>query len=290
MEEKVLVGAHISIAGGLQLAPMRGKEVGATVMQIFTSNQKQWQGKRITEEELQLWHQALEDTGITHVMSHDSYLINLGSPKPPLLEKSRAAFRQELSRCHLLDIDYLNFHPGAATDSDVEKCLDTIIESLLTIKDLSDKGPTRLLLETTAGQGSTVGHTFEQLAYIIRNVKQHIPIGVCIDTCHTFSAGYDIRTFDACEKTFQQFDDIIGMQHLYAFHINDSLKELGQRKDRHANIGKGFIGEECFKYLMQNSKTKHIPKYLETPNGSEFWKDEISLLKSYATNELSNTL
>jgi deoxyribonuclease-4 len=241
MTKKILIGAHTSAAGGVHNALWEGKEIGATTIQLFTSNQKQWHGRSITQEEIDLWQKALEETRITHVMSHDSYLINLGSPKPDLLEKSLHAFSEEIKRCHALNISYLNFHPGAATDSNEEQCLNRIVESLNSFEQLSATGPTRLLLEATAGQGTSVGHRFEHLAYIIQRVKHKVPIGITIDTCHIFAAGYDIRTNEGWEAILQEFDSSIGLEHLYAFHLNDSVKDLGSRVDRHAPLGEGKI-------------------------------------------------
>jgi deoxyribonuclease IV len=282
MSKKLLVGAHVSAAGGAYKAPYRGKEIGATTIQIFTSNQKQWKGKKISEKEADLWKESIEETGISQVMSHDSYLINLGSPKKEMLEKSKKAFKEEIERCHLLDLTYLNFHPGAATGSTEEECLDTIATSLLELEPCISKGDTMLLLETTAGQGTTIGNRFEQLAYIIKKTHTKIPIGVCIDTCHVFAAGYDIRTKEKWENTLKEFDKIIGLQYLKAFHLNDSKHDLASRKDRHDHLGKGKIGLECFTFLMQNLKTRHLPKYLETPLGDKYWKKEIQLLKEMA--------
>jgi deoxyribonuclease IV len=280
-EKNLLIGAHMSAAGGVHYALLEGEMVGATVIQLFTSNQRQWHAHNISEEEVALWDAAKIKTGITHIMSHDSYLINLGSPKKEMLTKSRKAFKEELERCHLLKIDYLTFHPGAAVGSSEQICLDTIVESLLNIAPLAYDGPTRLLIETTAGQGSNVGYKFEHLGYIIKKVHTHLKIGVCFDTCHSFTAGYDIRLPDGWEKTLNEFDNVIGLEYLFAFHLNDSLGDLGSRKDRHANLGKGKIGLKSFEYLMTNSKTKDLPKYLETPNGSKFWEDELKLLRKF---------
>ena len=280
--QKVLIGAHTSAAGGSQNALYEGKEIGATTIQLFTSNQKQWQGRKIDPSEVALWERALDETGIGDVMSHSSYLINLGSPMPEGLAKSRQAFREEIERCHLLKIPYLNFHPGAAIGGTEEQCIETIIESLLGLEELLQQGTTRLLLETTAGQGSSVGHRFEHLAAIVGKVHATIPIGVCIDTCHIFVAGYDIRTEEGWNKTFEEFDRVIGLEHLYAFHVNDSMKDFASRVDRHAMIGQGKIGTDCFKLLMTDPRTKNLSKYLETPEGPEGWKKEIILLKHYA--------
>ncbi|MBI5273336.1 MAG: deoxyribonuclease IV [Chlamydiia bacterium] len=282
MTQRIWIGAHTSAAGGSYNALYEGKEIGASTIQLFTSNQKQWHGREIDAEELRLWEKALEETGIGEVMSHDSYLINLGSPNEELLHKSRQAFQREIERCHLLKIPYLNFHPGAATDKNEAHCIETIVESLLGYEELLHQGKTRILLEATAGQGTSVGHKFEHLAAILQPVHRKIPIGICIDTCHIFAAGYDIRTEEGWKKTLKEFDEVIGLSHLYAFHLNDSQKELGTRVDRHAPIGEGKIGLESFRFVMHSPKTRHLPKYLETPEGPVGWKKEIALLKTFA--------
>lgn len=277
-KQTIWLGAHTSAAGGAHNALYEGRDIGATTIQLFTSNQKQWHGRKISDEEVELWEKALEETGIEHVMSHDSYLINLGSPDDILLQKSRSAFRAEIERCHKFKIPYLNFHPGAATKSTEEACLETIIESLLELEGVVH---TRLLLETTAGQGTTVGYRFEQIGAILKEVHKKVPVGVCIDTCHIFAAGYDIRTPEDWESTLQEFDKHIGLKHLYAFHLNDSQKDLGSRVDRHASLGEGKIGIDAFRFLMTDERTKHLPKYLETPEGPPVWKKEIALLRSF---------
>lgn len=280
-QEKILVGAHISGAGGLHNALIDGHNIGATTIQLFTSNQRQWNSLPLTTPQIDLWHNKLEETGLEMIMSHDSYLINLGSPKPDLLEKSRLAFREEIQRCQILDIAFLNFHPGSATSSTAEECITRIVESILSMTDLVLAGNTKLLIESTAGQGTTVGYRFEQIAEIVSQVKQHIPIGVCIDTCHSFTAGYDIRTPQGWEETLKAFDNTIGLEHLCAFHINDSQKPFGSRRDRHAPLGEGEIGLSCFQTLMTHPKTKHLPKYLETPGGLNLWEKEIKMLKQF---------
>lgn len=279
--QKLLIGAHTSAAGGVQNALYQGQEIGATTIQLFTSNHRQWNAKPLTQESIEAWHKALKETGIEKVMSHDSYLINLGAPDMENLKKSREAFRLEIERCLQLDITYLNFHPGAAIDQDPQDCLDRIVESLLMYESQLEKGKTRLLLENTAGQGSAVGWRFEELAYIIQKVKKYLLIGVCLDTCHLFAAGYDVRTPEAWEKTLKQFDEIVGLEHLYAFHLNDSAKGLGTRVDRHQSIGKGLIGAECFNFLMNDPRTQAIPKYLETPEGPPVWRTEIQMLRDF---------
>lgn len=279
---EILLGAHTSIAGGVENALYEGESIGASTVQIFTANQRQWRTKSLTQENIQNWNEALEKTGLKNIMSHDSYLINLGAPNPEVLVKSRQAFREEIIRCQQLGISYCNFHPGSALDAGVERCLDLIVESLLGVKDLfTGKEPLKLLIETTAGQGSTVGANFEEIAYIIERTKDALPMGVCIDTCHIFVAGYDIKTKEALDGTLKRFDDIIGLEYLQAFHLNDSVKDVGSRVDRHAPIGEGCIGIECFKAIMQDKRLAHLPKYLETPGGPAAWKDEIALLRSF---------
>lgn len=281
-QKKLLLGAHTSAAGGVQNALFEGQRIGATTIQLFTSNQRQWQSRSLSPETIQLWQKALKETELTHIMSHDSYLINLGASDPENLAKSRIAFRAELERCHALDITYLNFHPGAALKDPVEQCLDRIVESLLELEPLAAKGKTRLLLEATAGQGSSVGWRFEELAYILERAKSKIPLGVCIDTCHIFAAGYDLRTPEACQATFEEFDRVVGLPWLYAFHLNDSQKPLGCRVDRHKPLGEGQIGIDCFKWLMHDKRMQALPKYLETPDGPPLWEKEIRLLREFA--------
>ena len=283
--QSLLIGAHTSAAGGVHNALLEGERIGATTIQLFTSNQKRWMSKPISEGELGLWKAALDETGLSQIMSHDSYLINLGSPNPEMLQKSREAFAAEAERCVQLGIAYLNFHPGAHLKEGVEACMDRIVESMLLVKPILDKGPTRLLLESTAGQGSAIGARFEELDYILEKTCKHIPVGVCIDTCHVFVAGYDIRTPAGWDLTLKQFDQIVGLEHLYAFHINDSMKGLGSRVDRHAHLGKGLIGLESFKFLMQDTRTRQLPKYLETPEGPSVWVKEIQMLRELGESQ-----
>jgi len=280
-KSELLIGAHTSAAGGAYNALLEGKEIGATTIQMFTANQKRWESKPLEKSAIDKWNETLAESNIKKIMSHDSYLINLGTPNPENLQKSQTAFRAEIERCQQLNLAFLNFHPGAMLDSTLEECLDKIVASLLLMEDLVAKGSVRLLLEATAGQGSSVGCKFEHLAYIIDRVHTRLPIGVCIDTCHIFVAGYDLRTPAACDATLKEFDRIVGLKHLYAFHLNDSVKGLGSRVDRHASLGKGMIGLDCFQFLMQDPRTREIPKYLETPEGPSVWKEEISLLRKF---------
>lgn len=281
--EQLLIGAHTSISGGVHQALLRGEQIGATTIQIFTANQKQWVGRSIPEEEIAKWHETLASLNIQKVMSHDSYLINLGSPKEENLAKSLKAFEDEIKRCLDLKLSFLNFHPGAATGDSEENCLNRIVESLLKMEHLLESGSDLILLiEATAGQGTSVGHRFEHLAHIIQGVDGKLPIGVCIDTCHIFCAGYDIRNREAWDETLAEFDRLIGLDYLHAIHVNDSKHPIGSRKDRHESLGKGEIGAEGFRAMMQHPKLREIPKYLETPHGDTMWKDEIALLREFA--------
>ncbi len=277
--DKLLIGAHTSAAGGAHNALLEGQKIGATTIQFFTSNQRQWGSRPISDQEIVAWNEAKQATGIHQVMSHDSYLINLGSPKADGLEKSRDTFRREIERCHRFNITFLNFHPGAALDGSREECLERIVDSILSMESLIHKGTTRLLLETTAGQGSSVGAKFEELGYIVHQLHKKVPIGVCIDTCHIFAAGYDIRTEEAWQETLDKFDKEIGLTHLYAMHLNDSMKPLGSCRDRHAPLGEGQIGIESFKIIMRHKNLRELPKYLETPGGPPLWENEIAMLR-----------
>jgi deoxyribonuclease IV len=282
-EAKILLGAHTSAAGGVQNALYEGKDIGATTVQLFTANQRQWKARSLSQEQIELFQKAMGETGLESIMSHDSYLINLGAHDAEVLMKSRVAFREEIIRCLQLGIAYLNFHPGAAVGSTREACLEKIVLSMKEVRDLfSGKEKLKLLIETTAGQGSQVGSRFEEVGFLVHALKDEVPIGVCIDTCHIFAAGYDIRTKESLDKTLDLFDQQVGLEYLHAFHLNDSQKGLGSRVDRHAEIGRGLIGEEAFRAIMQHPKLYALPKYLETPGGPELWKKEIALLRSFA--------
>jgi len=282
IKNQLLLGAHTSAQGGAYRALLEGKEIGATTIQLFTANQKQWKAKPLTEEAIALFEQTLQETGLEQITSHAGYLINLGGPNPDNLHKSREAMAHEIERCLALQISYLNFHPGAALTDPIDVCLDRIVQSMLAYQDYFTDDSLRLLLETTAGQGSCVGCRFEELAYIIEHTEKKLPVGVCLDTCHVFAAGYDIRTEAALRETLQEFDRIIGLQHLHALHLNDSIHDLGSRKDRHAALGEGKIGLDAFKCLVTSPLTRHLPMYLETPGGPPLWDKEIGMLQSFA--------
>ncbi|MBN2781630.1 MAG: deoxyribonuclease IV [Campylobacterales bacterium] len=287
------VGAHTSASGGVFNAPMNAKEIGAKAFALFTKNQKRWDAKPLDKETIDKFQRALDDAGILpkHVLPHDSYLINLGHPEADKLEKSRVAFIDELERCDQLGLDRLNFHPGShlvklsakekkdeAFLADVEnRCLDVIAESINIALDKTKN--VKAVIENTAGQGSNLGYRFEHLAYIIEKVEDKSRVGVCIDTCHMFTAGYDIRTRDAYDKTWAEFDRIVGRNKLMGMHINDSKPPLGSRVDRHHSIGQGEIGVDAFRFIMNDSVMDDIPLILETIDES-LWSEEIRLLYS----------
>lgn len=279
------IGAHTSTSGGLYKAILEGAEIGANTIQIFTSNQRQWKPRQLTSEIIEKWSQTRSESPIKEVMSHASYLINLGSPKDDVREKSKEAFAKEVERCLQLDIQFLNFHPGSHLDSTEELCIQRIVEGILSVKDQLVDERLYLLLETTAGQGTCLGYRFEHLKMIIDGVGKQVPIGVCMDTCHSFSAGYHLRSSKELNETLDEFDRVIGLNYLKALHLNDSLKPFADRKDRHAPLGEGEIGWDLFKSLVTNERTSNLPMYLETPGGPERWTQEIEQLKKYAGME-----
>ncbi|NQU66085.1 MAG: deoxyribonuclease IV [SAR324 cluster bacterium] len=275
------VGAHVSIAGGVENAPLNAKEIGARAFAIFTRNQRQWQSKPLTTSNIELFEKNCAQNGYDpqFILPHDSYLINLGHPEKEALSKSRTAFLEEMQRCEQLGLSMLNFHPGSHLQQvSPETCLKTIAESVnITLDQTSSVSA---VIENTAGQGSNLGFQFEHLAAIIDRIEDKSRIGVCLDTCHTFAAGYDLRTAKACRETFALFDKIVGFQYLRAMHLNDSKKGLDSRVDRHQSIGKGEIGLEVFQFIMQNKQFEEIPLILETIDSS-IWKEEIQLLYSF---------
>ncbi len=275
-----LLGAHISIAGGLESALDTAYKINATTLQLFTSSQLQWRGRVITKEEAKRFIDKKKKYNFSSLMSHASYLVNLGSPRVEVRGKSIQSFREEIIRCQQLEISFLNFHPGAALDSSRESCLDAIVEALLSFSDLLKDGKLRLLIENMAGQGSQVGATFKELNYILERASSEIPIGVCLDSCHAFASGYDFSSEESFDKTFNLFEKEVGLKNLFALHLNDSLHELGSRKDRHAQLGMGKIGWEAFRLFVNKEQTKAIPKYLETPGGVELWESEIKQLRN----------
>ena len=275
-------GAHVSASGGVDRAPGNAHAIGATALALFTKNQRQWMGRPLAAAEIAAFRRACDEQGYTaaQILPHDSYLINLGHPEEAGLEKSREAFDDEMRRCEQLGLDRLNFHPGSHLRQIGEtESLERIAASINRALDRT-RGVTAVI-ENTAGQGSNLGYRFEQLAYIIERVEDKSRVGYCIDTCHAFAAGYDLRTAAACDATFAELDRIVGLQYLRGMHLNDAMKPLGSRIDRHAPLGEGEIGWECFRYIARDRRFDGIPLILETPDESR-WPDEIAALKAFA--------
>ena len=277
-----LLGAHVSISGGVSKAVERAEKLGFTAMQIFTKNNNQWFSKPINETEAERFKLLLKNSQIKFVVSHSSYLINLCAKNPETLKKSRASLIDELSRCEFLNIPYLNFHPGAHGGQGEKEGIKIIAESINFAHSETKNFQVKSMLELTAGQGTNLGYRFEHIAEIIDLVEDKNRMAVCIDTAHIFAAGYDIRTPEAYEKTMSEFDKIIGFDKLKLLHMNDSKKELGSRKDRHEHIGKGFIGLQGFANIMNDKRIENVPKILETPKGKEQTEDieNLKILKS----------
>ena len=287
------VGAHVSASGGVDNAPLNAMAIGAKAFALFTKNQRQWAAKPLESKTIDDFHKNLELSKILpkHVLPHDSYLINLGHPEAEKLEKSRDAFIDELERCRLLGLDKLNFHPGShlvkisKKDPDYDDklmevelhCLDVIAESMNRAMDATKDSNVKLVIENTAGQGSNLGYKFEHLGYIIDKIEDKSRVGVCLDTCHTFTAGYDLRTREAYDETMGEFDRIVGSQYLMGMHLNDSKPKLGSRVDRHASLGQGEIGWDAFRFIMNDSRMDDIPLVLETIDES-IWAEEIKAL------------
>lgn len=275
-------GAHVSASGGVENAVRNAKDIGATAFALFTKNQRQWLAPELTPAQIDIFKQAMAEAGYSaaQVLPHDSYLINLGHPDEDGLEKSRESFFEEMRRCELLGLDRLNFHPGSHLKRiDEEGSLKRIAESINMALERS-KGVTAVL-ENTAGQGSNLGFKFEHLAYIIDRVEDKSRVGVCLDTCHSFAAGYDLRTREACDATFAEFERIIGFKYLRGMHLNDAMRPLGSHIDRHSPLGDGEIGWECFKYIAGDARFDNIPLILETPD-EERWAKEIEILNNFA--------
>ena len=274
------IGAHVSAAGGVDQAVKRAAEIEATAFALFTKNQRQWRAAPLATEVIDAFKQACEQYHFTpaQILPHDSYLINLGHPVAEALEKSREAFLDEVTRCQQLGLTLLNFHPGSHLQQiSEEACLQRIAESLNIVLDQTE-GVTAVI-ENTAGQGSNLGFRFEHLAAIIDGVEDKSRVGVCIDTCHAFAGGYDLRSEEECEKTFAEFERIVGFQYLRGMHLNDAKSAFNSRVDRHHSLGEGNIGKAAFSWLMKDPRFDGIPMILETIN-PDIWIDEIAWLKS----------
>ncbi|AGH82431.1 endonuclease IV [Psychromonas sp. CNPT3] len=276
------IGAHVSASGGVFNAPKNAHDLGATAFALFTKNQRRWEAKPLDEDSIKKFKAACKLYGYSaeQILPHDSYLINLGHPEVEPLEKSRLAFVDEMQRCQQLGLTLLNFHPGSHLKKiPVNDCLLRISESINWALERTEN--VKAVIENTAGQGTNLGYKFEQLATIIEHVEDKSRVGICLDTCHTFVSGYDLRTTQTCEDTFQAFSDIVGFEYLSAMHINDSKVPLGSRVDRHASLGVGEIGWPCFEYIMKDSRFDAIPMVLETSN-PDIWADEIRQLQQWA--------
>ena len=275
------VGAHVSAEGGVQNAPVNANAIGAKAFALFTKNQRQWFSSPLSQKSIKEFRDNCEKLEYKpfQILPHDSYLINLGHPEKEPLEKSRTSFLDEIKRCELLGLDRLNFHPGSHLNAiPIDECLKRIAESINISLDKT-KGVIAVI-ENTAGQGTNLGHTFEQIRFIIDNVEDKSRVGVCVDTCHAFTSGYDLKTKDGFTDTFQKFTDIIGINYLKGMHLNDSKKEYGTRVDRHENLGGGFLGVDIFSFIMNDDRFDGIPLILETPEES-LWKEEIKKLYSF---------
>ncbi|MGM9758625.1 MAG: deoxyribonuclease IV [Parabacteroides sp.] len=273
------IGAHVSATGGVENAPLHAHEIGATAFALFTRNQRQWRSAPLPAKSIALFKERCAEFGYSaaQILPHDSYLINLGHPEQEGLEKSRAAFLDEMQRCGQLGLDRLNFHPGSHLKAlSEEECLARIAESINWTLDQTQG--VCAVIENTAGQGTNLGFRFEHLAYIIERVEDKSRVGVCIDTAHTLAAGYDIKTEAGFGETFRQFDEVVGFSYLKGMHINDSKKDLGTRVDRHDSLGKGMMGLTTFELIMRDPRFDGMPLILETPDES-LWAEEIARLK-----------
>ncbi len=280
----MLLGAHISTAGGLHTAFDRGDALGCTVIQIFTSSPRQWRGREISDDDVERFHTAWSDSDCEVCLAHDIYLTRLGTRDKTILEKSRQAFAKELETCQRLGLQFLVMHPVGDSDPDELAVLDRVAASLNEIFDRVEGDSTRVLLETTAGQGANVGYRFEQLARIVEGVENVSRLGICLDTCHVFAAGYNISTAKGCNKTLAEFDAILGLENLRVLHLNDSVKPLGSRVDRHAHIGEGEIGETGFKTIMRDRRFSSVAKVIETPKNDVMDTRNLTRLRELASN------
>ncbi len=278
MESKKKIGAHVSIAGGVQQAPLNAKAIGASAFGLFVKNQRRWKAGPLSDENIHGFAERCTENGFSSadIVAHDSYLINLGHPEAGELAKSRHALLDEVRRCELLGIHFINIHPGSHLRLiKIDRCLHRIASSINHI--LGKSHSVKILLENTAGQGSNLGYEFEQLAEIVSRVEDSSRMGVCLDTCHAFAAGYDLRDQASYDSTWKHFDQIIGRDRLCALHVNDAKSAFASRVDRHAAIGQGYLGMKAFSLLMNDPRLDGLPMILETPN-SEHWREEIQLL------------
>lgn len=275
-------GAHVSAAGGVESAPVNASAIGAGAFALFTKNQRQWSAAPLSDGSVEAFGERCREFGYSpkHILPHDSYLINLGHPEAGALAKSRTAFTDEMARCERLGLVLLNFHPGGTLgEISVEECLARVAESINIA--LKATRSVTAVIENTAGQGTNVGFCFEHLAAIIEQVDDKSRVGVCLDTCHSFAAGYDLSTRESCDAVFEEFDRIVGFDYLRGMHLNDALKPSGSRVDRHAPLGAGFLGLDCFRYIAADARFEDLPLILETPDEA-LWPQEIAMLYDFA--------
>lgn len=272
----------MSASGGVENAPRNAQAIGATALALFTKNQRQWHAPQLTPAQIAAFREAMQQGGYTaqQVLPHDSYLINLGHPEAEGLAKSREAFLEEMQRCEQLGLDRLNFHPGShlkqiSEEASLDRVADSINYALAHTRGVT------AVIENTAGQGSNLGYRFEHLRHIIDRIEDKSRVGVCLDTCHSFAAGYDLSSEMACDITFAEFDRVVGFHYLRGMHLNDAIKPLGSRVDRHAPLGEGHIGWNCFRYIARDARFENIPLILETPDESR-WPQEIAMLKRFS--------
>jgi len=272
----MLLGAHMSIAGGVDKAIERGKLLGCTAIQIFVKNNNQWFNKPLDKEEIERFKALRKETGI-FVFAHTGYLINLASPAPDNYEKSMKSMLEEFEKCEALQIPFIIMHPGSHGGAGEEEGIKKSAAAIDLLFKTTRSYKVKLVLETTAGQGSALGYKFEHFAAWLDLVDDAKRLGVCVDTCHVYAAGYDIKSIDGYEKTWQEFDKMIGLDKLTAFHLNDSKRELGTRVDRHEHIGKGELGEKAFAQLLNDKRFKDLPMVIETPKDPEMILDQMNL-------------
>lgn len=276
----MIIGGHMSIGGGFAEAPERARNIGLDAMQVFTKNQRQWIAKPLNMEDVNFYLENMKRFDIKITVAHASYLVNLAAPEQDKFEKSIESMVHELQRCESLKIPYLIFHPGAHMGEGEKNGLKRIVDGINKIIEKSEGIKAKITIETTAGQGTNLGYRFEQIGFILDNVSDKSKVRVCMDTCHIFAAGYELRSKDGYEKTMDEFSRNIGFENLVAVHLNDSEKALGSRVDRHAQIGRGYIGREGFKNLLKDKRFSNMPLILETPGGEALYPEDLKMIKS----------
>jgi len=275
----MIIGGHMSIGGGFRDAPARARDIGLDAMQVFTKNQRQWIAKPLNMEDVHGYMENMKKYDIKITVAHASYLVNLAAPDDEKFKKSIDSMLHELQRCDILNIPYLVFHPGAHMGKGEKEGLKRIVDGLNSIIDKMENINARIAIETTAGQGTNLGYKFDHIAYMLDNVSDKSKVKVCMDTCHIFAAGYELRSKEGYEKTMEEFEKMIGFENLKVVHLNDSEKSLGSRVDRHAQIGRGYIGKEGFRNILNDFRFKDIPLILETPGGEALYGEDLKMIK-----------